>query len=338
MKIALLCNGLAIADRGSERFATEFKSHLSKHFDIDLIGAKDTGTKTRKDYHFPHRNYKAYREAFAFGKSLYKNHTLDKYDLIFNNSGFPVSYWCNKQRKRNKTPFITRARGGSEEFVSRHFQPDCMVFLTEYHRRKIMGRSPTKSVVIPNAIDIASMDPRGKANLSEGLERPIVLSTSALVRFKRVDLTIEAMGMLGIGTLIQTSDGNMRKIWTKYGKRTLGNRFIYTGKVDRNTLIDLYNQSDIFVNASKKEAFGVVYLEAMAANLPVVTQRDHRREEIIGSAGLFGSLEDVSAYSRLLTRAALTKWGNIPREQAKKYNWDKVTQAYRELLESVSSR
>ena len=93
MKVVVLTNGLNIVDRGAERFATEFKNHLDKYFDIDLLGAKDTKTKTRNQYKIPWRNGRAYREAFAFGKKLFRSNLLDKYDIIFNNSGFPVSYW-----------------------------------------------------------------------------------------------------------------------------------------------------------------------------------------------------------------------------------------------------
>jgi len=333
MKIALLCNGYKTGvNRGAERFSEEFKNHLEKYFDIDILSAIDTKTKTRNQFHIPHRNLRAYQEAYYFGKKLYKDNMLKKYDIIFNNSGFPVSYWCNKERKRSKISFVTRARGGGfEEYLSRIFKPDQMVFLSNHHRNQICYWGK----VIPNAIDVSSMKSDHKSLLTHSLEHPIVLSTSALVGFKRISLTINAMYRLGKGTLIQTPDGPMKNIIIKMGQKMLGNRFLYTGKLSRDELLSLYNSADIFVNASRKEAFGVVYLEAMAANLPVVTQEDSRRREIIGMAGLLGNLDDVDYYASLLNRASGIKWGNIPRTQAKRFNWKKTTQLYRKLFEDV---
>jgi glycosyltransferase involved in cell wall biosynthesis len=44
-------------------------------------------------------------------------------------------------------------------------------------------------------------------------------------------------------------------------------------RLERDVLLDLYRQADIFVNTSLYEGFGLALLEAMAASLPIVTTR-----------------------------------------------------------------
>jgi len=86
---------------------------------------KGTNTKSRDKFRIPWRNGKASLESYYKKKKWYNTLYKDRnYDIIFNNSGFPCSYWCNKFRKLTSTPFVTRARGGGkEERLSRMFKP-----------------------------------------------------------------------------------------------------------------------------------------------------------------------------------------------------------------------
>ena len=334
IKIALLCNGYGVTSRGAERFTEEFYNHMKDIYDIDIISIKDTNTKFRDDFNIPWRNGRAYLESWSFGKSFYKNFKKNDYDLIFNNAGFPCSYWCNKIRKEHGVPFVTRARGGGkEEKISKWFKPNHMIFLSEYHQKKIQKKN---SSVIPNAIDVDKYDKcKGISKLVEGLERPIFLSTSALVAFKRVDLIIDAVFRLERGSIIQTSDGDLRDEWVDNGHGLLGDNFRYVGKIPRDELVKLYKSCDVFVMASKKEAFGVVYLEAMAAGLPVVTQYDKRRMEIIGDAGILVNCKNIGEFSDALDIASENDWKNKPIEQAKQYGWDAIKKRYVNLISEV---
>ena len=51
--------------------------------------------------------------------------------------------------------------------------------------------------------------------------------------------------------------------------------------MERKNLIEKYLNSDIFILLSKKETFGVVYIEAMACGLPVVSLECGGTEDII---------------------------------------------------------
>ena len=80
------------------------------------------------------------------------------------------------------------------------------------------------------------------------------------------------------------------------------------------------------------EAFGIVYVEAMASGLPVVATDDENRREIIGDAGLFVDPENIEEYAQTLGKALKTDFGEKPRQQAKKFSWDKIASQYEQIM------
>jgi glycosyltransferase involved in cell wall biosynthesis len=349
LKIALLCNGYGRVMRGAEQFTYQFYNHLRDDLEIDIYGIGETDhsiqikSKFRNSFKIPWRNGRAYLESFYFGKSWYKKMIESKanYDLIFNNAGLGGSFWSKKYRKKTKTPFITRARGGGrEEKINYWFKPDLMVFLTTENMDSTKRFLPkVNSVVIPNAIDLDEYKIEKKqSKLIKGLERPIYLGTSAFERYKRNDLIIKALSKLDSGSLLLLADGALKDETVELGNKLLGSRFRYGGVIPhskRSEIINLYKNADIFVQAARKEAFGVVFLEAMASNVPVVTQKDTRREEIIGNAGILVNCEDTDEFAKALSETAKRKWDNIPLNQAKKYNWEVIKKKYFDLIKET---
>ena len=328
MKIALLCNGLGVVHRGAEQFSLDFKKHITNHT-INLYGAKDTHTKTRDTIKIPWRNGRAYLESYYFGKHLYNHDTLKDYDLIINNAGFPCSYWCNKIRKKHNIPFITRARGGGrEEHLSAIFKPDQMVFLTKEHRDTINLRGK----VIPNAIDLSEFYERPESPLVKNLERPIYLTTGAFVAFKRHKLIVEAFSNLNHGTLVMSGGGHLKpQIQTLCKQYNIQHKF--TGMLEREDLLQLYQSSDVFVHASRKEAFGNVYLEAMSSGLPVVTEDDTRRRSIVGDAGIFVDCTDTHKFTCALQD--ILSLNTNPQQQAHKFSWSVMKRRWEKIIDET---
>ena len=345
LNVALICNGYGMVNRGAERYTEELYNHFNDIFNIDIYGIKKTdhsfgtNTKFRDNIRIPWRNGRAYAESYYFGKKWYKT-CKEKYDVVLNNAGIGGSYWCRKYRKKTGTPFITFERGGGrEEIINCLFKPDCMSFLTKTSQKKMNKKClpKVKTTVLPIGIDLSDYKKkRQPSKLLNGLERPIFLSTSAIVNFKRIDLTIKAIAKLEKGSLVQTSKGNMKDNIVSLGKELLGKRFKYVGIVNREELLKLYQSCDIFINASRSEAFGVVYLEAMASGLPVVTQHDGRRREVVGNGGIHVTdCENIADFSSSLFYASKEDWGDKPLQQAEKFSWDTLIPKYEKEITGV---
>ena len=99
-----------------------------------------------------------------------------------------------------------------------------------------------------------------------------------------------------------------------------------------------YRACNVFTLASKTEAFGISYVEAMACNLPVVTTGDDSRAEIVGNAGILTDPTNTDQYAKDLEIAVKTNYRNIPYNQALNFSWNKVAEKYLLLIEDLLKR
>ena len=75
----------------------------------------------------------------------------------------------------------------------------------------------------------------------------------------------------------------------------------FTGQLDRREIAELFAESDCFVLLSKAETFGVAYIEAMAAGLPVIaTACGGPNDFVDGENGMLVPVGDREAYVKAL--------------------------------------
>jgi glycosyltransferase involved in cell wall biosynthesis len=84
----------------------------------------------------------------------------------------------------------------------------------------------------------------------------------------------------------------------------LGDRVIFRGRLDDAALAAAYAAADVFVGPSQYEGFGIVYLEALRAGLPVIATTAGAAGEIVtdGVEGLLVPPEDPAALAAALNR------------------------------------
>lgn len=149
--------------------------------------------------------------------------------------------------------------------------------------------------IFPNVVDASSsfeeVFPAGV-----GTEILTVTRLSKSEEKKRVDAVIAAVAELKKmdidATLHVVGDGDLRPVLVELAEDLgLKSNVIFHGRVSDDELKALYKSADVFVLPSEKEGFGIVYLEAWQAGLPVVAARATAVPEVVDD-GINGILVD----------------------------------------------
>jgi glycosyltransferase involved in cell wall biosynthesis len=184
---------------------------------------------------------------------------------------------------------------------------------------------------LPNGVDLQKFTPKGRKYKTK-LNSPIILCVGALAPEKRIDLVIKAVSKLKDTSLLIVGDGDGKEKLKALGKKLLGNRFELI-KVSYDEMPKIYRTANVFTLVpAHSEAFGIVYVEAMASGLPIVAIDDKQRREIIGDAGILVDPENINAYAEALKKTLDINWKDKPRKQAEKFSWDKIAEGYEALF------
>lgn len=171
------------------------------------------------------------------------------------------------------------------------------------------------------------------------------VTTALLSERKRIDRIILALRQCPAGVrLVIVGDGPMRtELERLISNNRLGDRVEIKGMLSRADTADVYAGCDCFVLPSSRETFGVVYVEAMAAGLPVIATRCGGPEDFVNDEN--GVLIDVDNQHQL-EDAMNYMIGNISRydeDGIKAYAQSKfspeviakqITELYSEILDN----
>lgn len=193
-----------------------------------------------------------------------------------------------------------------------------LISCSEFVRQTLTahGVSADTVTVIHNAVDSArNAPPRAAGNFRAELgipsEAPLIVCAGRLDPNKRQDTAIKAflrvrdrfpMARLAIcGEAFDQSgyDRTLRQIADESGA---GQQILFLGH--RPDLADILADARIFCLPAVDEAFGLVFIEAMAAGLPVLACRSGAAPEIIvdGETGLLSEPDDAEALAGNLAR------------------------------------
>lgn len=141
--------------------------------------------------------------------------------------------------------------------------------------------------VVPNAVDLSTFSKAQDVKMAE--EDPSVfhfVSAGGLTPVKRMDRLIQAFHQAfsdepGV-TLTIFGEGPMRKsLEAQILELALAERVVLKGLKSRAELAQEYGRSDAFVLASETETFGLAFIEAMAAGLPVIATRSGGPDQFV---------------------------------------------------------
>lgn len=104
--------------------------------------------------------------------------------------------------------------------------------------------------------------------------------------------------------LVIAGDGRERRRLASLAAKLLGDRVIFTGRIDRDRMFELYSGGDLFVFPGINESLGMVYLEAQSCGLPVVAYDNGGIPEVVdaGRTGLLTEPFDDRGFDQAVIR------------------------------------
>lgn len=225
---------------------------------------------------------------------------------------------------------------GWDDRINLYLFPDCFVGFTKAQINWARRVNPlVKTEVIPNGVDLKKFRPEGQ-EIKINLPRPIILCAAALVVMKRQHLAIKAVAQLKTGSLLLLGKGELKDKLEELGNKLLPGRFKIM-ESQYSEIDKIYRSVDLFTfPTSFYESFGIVQLEAMATNLPLVVNDDPIRREIVGDAGFVVNPENTQEYANTLEKALNTRWGSIPQKRAEDFSYDLISEKYKKLFEEIA--
>jgi glycosyltransferase involved in cell wall biosynthesis len=355
MRIAFLLPGLHAVERGAEIAFRSIGTELAlRGHDVTLIGSGMPGRHpyrylrapaiSRKHFESwpmvpPFRNQFRYEE-LTWVAGLLRAYRPEEYDVAVTCS-YPFTNWVIQRRGGSRRPaniFVTE-NGDWPAYDSTHdhvmFRCDGLVCTNAQYLARNQHR--WSSVLIPNGVDPARFTPGPGARAAFGLpvDRPIVLMVSALDTTKRVRDAVQVVSRLDDALLVVAGDGPERSRVEAAADRLLPGRFLRLD-VPSDRMPELYRCADAVLHLSLSEAFGNVYLEALATGVPLVAHRTLHTEWLVGDHGELVDTTDLDAVTRALEVAVAAGQDPTVHERiAERFNWSRITDDYVSFFERV---
>jgi len=336
LKIAFLSYYSGLVNRGAETFVHEVANALTNlgHEVIVFQGGgklKNCVYKTKTIKVKADQGVKSTIRRFTFCSLKDMDRDVD---IVYPTNGGWQSVLCRFWTWKNGKRMVISGQSGlgRDDKINLLTFPNCFVALTKNQEKWAKKQNGfVKIKVIPNGVDLRKFDKSIKP-INLNLPRPVVLNVSAFVDWKRQELLVRAVAKLGAGSLFLVGSGPEKEKLKKLCEKLMPNRYKITS-YPYHKMPAVYPSADVFSFPTVSwESFGIVMLEAMASGLPVVATNDPIRGEIIGKAGILVDPTNTDAYVQALQRALDKKWDDLPRKQAEKYSWEKISLKYEDLF------
>jgi len=111
---------------------------------------------------------------------------------------------------------------------------------------------------------------------------------------------------------------------------------------DYDQLPQYYQAADLFVLPTLYEGFGIVFIEAMASGIPIVSTTARAVPEVVGDAGLLVQPRDPIALAEkilalLQNPSLIATLRERGLSRAKRYDWEGIASRYERLMMSTST-
>jgi glycosyltransferase involved in cell wall biosynthesis len=222
-----------------------------------------------------------------------------------------------------------------------------LVVVPSYYSAREVGRlygvAPDRIAVIPEAIELEPWEEE-RSPPSPG-EPPVILSVARQYPRKNTATLLRAHRLLlsripQVRLKIVGQGPELVRLQRFAGELGTLERVAFSGALASHEEVrQEYGRAHCFCLPSLQEGFGIVYLEAMAAGLPVVAPDRGAPMEVLDGAALYADPESPPALARALERvltdrALARRLARFGRDRVFAFESRAVTRRYEELLRS----
>lgn len=310
--------------------------------DFDLIHMHHLG------YLAPISSYAVIIKKLRNIPSVFTIHGLYHDPYIVKDVNDPFS---NKINKNIQTtfPFLTPWRI-FDWFVHLPLKAEKITALTKWEKKETekLGVNSNKIEVVPNGVNLEKYKKKGKKNFFKriGIEGKTLLFVGQPTKRKGWNYFLQAMPK------ILETEPDAKAVFIGYRKskemeeacENLGiTRSVkFLGFLPEERKIESFQSADVFVFPTLYEGFGIVFLEAMASGLPIITTDVAGNKEIIEDRknGLIVKPKNseeiaLAALNLLNNNKLISKIKKNNLDKVKNYDWKKVAKRFLQVYESV---
>lgn len=348
--------------------------HLKKNgFEISTYVPIYPNYKVRKEITYPlpshvrvSRCYKKldrfifHLKHFKIIKDFLKNYNPNEFDLLHAHSLFSNGYIAYIVNKKFNIPYMVAVRSTDINlffnkmfhlrntginillhaskviFISHSYKEKCF---SKYIPLKYKDEIARKSIVIPNGID------------DFWFENKSIIHKKALGKKVKIIFVGNDSKRKNLGTLVKACDLLINKnysiqlnvvgnITDKTKSELIDKSYInICGHVDKNRLLELYRESDIFALPSIKETFGLVYPEAMSQGLPILYSKgegfdNYFQDGIVGYSVIpLDAMDIAKKIIRTINNYSMLSKNSL--QLVEEFRWETIAKTYETIYKNI---
>lgn len=296
-------------------------------------------------------------------KDILEKVPVSQMNLIHAHSLFSNGYIAYRLNQKYGIPYVVAVRNSDLNVFFKymlHLRPlshailknaGAVIFLSDAYRQAVLSQYvpqemrdslQAKSFVIPNGIDPYWLQNKNNKRAAVKPADVKIIYAGEITKNKNIEATVEACRILNsrgysprftvVGQVCEKS------IAQNLEKEPFVNLL---PAVQKEELLPLFREHDLFVMPSFTETFGLVYAEAMTQGLPVIYTRgqgfDRQFEE-----GMVGYHVDCRSPQEIAGRIidCMEHYEEVSRNcvaLCDKFDWDTIAAEYKQLYESLQA-
>lgn len=299
--------------------------------------------------------------AIRRGRTLIRE---NRFDVINTHFAVPTGPVGDKLARQGDIPNILSVHGGDLYDPSKWMSPHRHAILRSLIRRlmkrayRVVGQSENTNanvgrfytrdiepVLIPLGIERPVIRPALRADYGLVDDDVLLVTVGRLVARKALDQLLALTAQLkerSVHLLVIGTGPEEAGLKAKAQELDLASHVHFLGALSNQEKFDVLGMSDLYVSTSQHEGFGLVFLEGMAAGLPVVCY-DHGGQTdflVDGETGHVVPLNDRETITRRVEGLVIDdgirqKIGEANRIRVERYFIENMASAYEQLFEAA---